>query len=59
MTDMHCLLGKSHETGQDNVMVISEGYIESPHPPKNTRNVMLHKWFKIVTFFSAIILIGL
>ncbi len=59
MTDMHCLLGKSHETGQDNVMVIFEGYIESPHHPKNPRNVMLHKWFKIVKFFSAIILIGL
>ncbi len=31
--DMHCLLGESHETGQENVMVIFEGYIENPAPP--------------------------
>ncbi len=40
--DMHCLLGESHETGQENVMVIFEGYIKSPAPPPPKKQEIIY-----------------
>lgn len=52
--DMNCLLCKSHKTGQENAIVIFEGYIESNAPPKKS-TFLINNLLKCIRLYFNLI----